>query len=139
MYGTNSYLPGVLVLAASLKEVGSPYPLVVLVAADEVGPATTRALEAAGCLIERAEPPSRLDAAGGLGSGQGGASSLVGPGAALEELGAGVWLKLHLWRMAFDRVVYLDADAFVLRNIDELFTLRGDAHARPSGARVSER
>jgi len=117
MYGSSDYLPGVLVLAASLRAVEARHPLVVLVAADEVGPHAVAALEAAGCLVERASIPSLGRAAGGSGSDGDGSSGgggydngdgakLVGPGAALEELGDGVWLKLHLWRMAaYDKVI----------------------------------
>ena len=40
---------------------------------------------------------------------------------ALPGLGLGQWTKLALWRLPYDRVLYLDADAIVLRNVDELF------------------
>ena len=37
------------------------------------------------------------------------------------------------------QIVYLDADAFVIRNIDELFTLGAFSRPGPSGTVVSER
>ena len=40
---------------------------------------------------------------------------------ALPALGLGQWAKLQLWKLPADRVLYLDADVVVLRNIDELF------------------
>jgi hypothetical protein len=40
---------------------------------------------------------------------------------ALPALGIGQWAKLALWDLPEDRVLYLDADAVVLRNVDEVF------------------
>ena len=124
---SDSYVPGVVVLAASLRKVKSAYPLLVLVTNEGVGIAALGTLREAGCLIEMAQPLST--------------------GTALESgernglgLGADIWLKLHLWRLVrYDRIVYLDADSFVLENIDALFALRPGSRPGPSGSMVSER
>lgn len=48
----------------------------------------------------------------------------IPPGSALEELGSGIWAKLLLWALPYRRVLYVDADALLLGNVDE--ALRGD-------------
>ena len=39
-----------------------------------------------------------------------------------QALGLGQWAKLKLWDLPVDRVIYLDADAVVLRDVSELFS-----------------
>jgi len=138
---SDDYLPGLLVLAASLREVAAKYPLLTLV------PVTDRAAFdsphgagniAAGLAVSEATAVAMA---------QNGIEIVpvewlnLNAGSALPALGAGIWLKLHMWKMtAYDRIVYLDADTFVLQNLDELFALRSDApSAFPSGAMRSER
>jgi len=65
-------------------------------------------------------------------------ASFADKSSALPALGFGQWAKLRLWELArFDRVLYLDADALVLRNVDEVFFALGDA-AAPDFAAVDE-
>jgi alpha-N-acetylglucosamine transferase len=105
------YLVGVRALQASLRRVGSAYPLVVAVTAG-VGPQDRAVLEADGCLLREVEPlrPPR-----GLADRYANARF------------AEVWTKLGVWRMTeFQRLVVLDADMLVTQNMDELFDLALD-------------
>lgn len=67
------------------------------------------ALQAAGCVVQQVDP--------------------IYPNRELEQHYASaqfgeVWTKLRAWQLtAYERVVFLDADMLVLRNMDELFTL----------------
>jgi alpha-N-acetylglucosamine transferase len=106
-----SYLLGVRALRASLARVGSPYPLVVVVTAG-IGAADRAVLEADGCLLREVEP--------------------IRPPSGLRDRYANarfaeVWTKLAVWRLTeFERLVVLDADMLVTRNMDELFDLALD-------------
>ena len=53
---------------------------------------------------------------------------------ALPGLGRGQWSKLELWRLPYDRVLYLDADAVLLRNVDEVFSTALDDDQTTLGA-----
>jgi hypothetical protein len=140
---SDDYLPGLLVLAASLRAVGAKHPLITLVPIND-----HKAFDA----------DSGAASSGGAGLAVSGATAAalasqgveivpvawlnLGAGFALPGLGSGIWLKLHLWTLTqFQRIVYLDADTFVLRNVDELFALRQKEPPRafPSGALRSER
>ena len=41
---------------------------------------------------------------------------------ALPALGLGQWAKLQLWKIDAERVIYLDSDVLVLRDVSELFS-----------------
>jgi alpha-N-acetylglucosamine transferase len=105
------YIIGVRALRASLERVGSPYPLVVAVT-DGIGPHDRALLEADGCLLRDVEP--------------------LRPPTGLQDSYANarfaeVWTKLGVWRLTeFERLVVLDADMLVTRNMDELFDLALD-------------
>ncbi|GAA3549781.1 glycosyltransferase [Microlunatus spumicola] len=105
------YVVGVRALRASLERVGSPYPLVVAVT-DGIGPDDRALLEADGCLLRDVEP--------------------LRPPSGLQDNYANarfaeVWTKLGVWRLTeFERLVVLDADMLVTRNMDELFDLALD-------------
>ena len=102
------YLVGVRALRASLARVGSTYPLVVAVT-DGIGPEDRALLEAEGCLLREVEP---LRPPSGLRDSYANARF------------AEVWTKLGVWRLTeFERLVVLDADMLVVRNMDELFDL----------------
>jgi len=140
---SDGYLPGLLVLAASLREVATKYPLLTLV------PLTDRSA------FDAHQSGGGSSTATGLAVSRGTTAAMaqngievvpvdwlnLSAGFALPALGAGIWLKLHLWKMTtYDRIVYLDADTFVLRNLDELFAMSSDAPTTfPSGAIRSER
>ena len=102
------YLVGVRALRASLARVGSPYPLVVVVT-PEIGAHDRELLADEGCLLRVVEP--------------------VRPPAGLRDSYANarfaeVWTKLAVWGLTeFERLVVLDADMLVTRNMDELFDL----------------
>ncbi|KAH8076108.1 glycosyl transferase [Aureococcus anophagefferens] len=98
------YAHGLLALRRSLVEAGAADPLYALLG-DGVDARTRGALSAAGLLL--------VDAGGAAAPGE--------PAAALPMLGVGQWAKLQLWKLPADRVLYLDADVVVLRNVDELF------------------
>ena len=102
------YVPGVRALRASLARVGSAYPLVVAVT-DGVGAEDRAVLEADGCLLREVEP---LRPPSGLTDHYANARF------------AEVWTKLGVWRLTeFERLVVLDADMLVVRDMDELFDL----------------
>ena len=102
------YLPGVRTLRASLERSGSAYPLVVMVTEDIDADARQLLLDD-GCRLVDVQP-LRL----AQDSGDGYANARF----------AEVWTKLAVWRLTqYERVVFLDADMLVLRNMDELFAL----------------
>ena len=103
-----SYLVGVRTLRASLQKCGSPYPLVVLVT-DGVDTQSRQLLIDDGCLlrdVEELRPDRDL------------------PGSYANARFAEVWAKLAAWRLTeCERIVILDADMLVTRNMDELFSI----------------
>ena len=107
---TNSaYASGVKALSNSLSVVDTEYPLVVMLT-DGVPPEVQAELAALdGCELLRVEP---LALPAGSGDRQ---------AAYLKAHFAECWTKLRLWEQTqFERVVYLDADMVVLKNMDEL-------------------
>ncbi|MEO5834127.1 MAG: glycosyltransferase family 8 protein [Nakamurella sp.] len=108
MLTTPDYLVGVRTLRASLEASGSVHPFVVMVT-DGVDAVSRQVLEDDGCLVRVVDP--------------------VRPAADLEDNYANarfaeVWTKLRVWGLTeFERIVVLDADMLVTRNMDELFTL----------------
>lgn len=102
------YLPGVEALARSLRASGSQWPLVVMVTAT-IDAATRQQLREQACVVH--EVP------------------VIGPNPALAHRYANarfaeVWSKLAVWTLTgYERVVFLDADMLVIKNMDELFTL----------------
>lgn len=115
------YAIGALALARSLRAVGSEWPLVVLctAAAGEL-----EELRAAGCRLRRVEPPplspafrerhGRAALHRRAPFDKGGKPSFHVPLAN--------FCKLEVWRLVeYQRVVFLDADTLVVRNIDKLF------------------
>lgn len=102
------YLVGVKALHRSLKQSNTRWPLVVMTT-EAIPQADRDALQAAGCVVQQVDP--------------------IYPNRELEQHYASaqfgeVWTKLRTWQLtAYERVVFLDADMLVLRNMDELFTL----------------
>ena len=102
------YFIGVKALHRSLKRSETAWPLIVMVT-DAIDIETREDLQALGCVIHPVEP--------------------LMPNAELEQHYASaqfgeVWSKLRAWELTgCERVVFLDADMLVLRNMDELFTL----------------
>ena len=117
------YAPGAMALARSLRAVGSRWPLVVLAATRIQADPSLEALAAEGCRIVPTSPPplsaefKQRHAAGNLH-----AEAPFTKGAKprfhepLEN-----FCKLALWRLTeYRRVVFLDADTLVVKNIDKL-------------------
>lgn len=99
------YAHGALALFQSLRDAEARHDLVAVLG-DGVGKATRTALKT---MAVRLFDATHLD------------TDFAGEAAALlPGLGTGQWLKLALWQLPFDRVLYLDADALVLTNIDDL-------------------
>lgn len=102
------YFVGVKALHRSLKRSETQWPLIVMVTA-AIGRETREDLQTHGCVIYPVEPlmpDSKLD-----------------HHYASDRFGE-VWSKLRVWELTdCERVVFLDADMLVLRNMDELFTL----------------
>ncbi len=103
------YLPGVRVLWRSLQDVGTAYPLVVMVT-DGVSAAARDRLVADGCQVlevERVDPPA----------------SVAGEHAYVFEHFTEVWTKLRAWCLDHERVVLLDADMLVVGEMDALMDM----------------
>lgn len=103
------YLAGALVLHKSLVDVGSRYPLVVMVT-PPVPQETRQVLRERGMIL--ADVESLLPRAG------------VHNVAAHDIRFQDTWTKLRAFGLTeYDRVVLLDSDMIVMRNMDELFDL----------------
>ncbi|MBP2198296.1 glycosyltransferase family 8 protein [Pantoea cypripedii] len=108
------YLVGVKALHRSLQKSATQWPLIVMVT-DTIDVATREALQTDGCVLHPVTP--------------------LTPRADLDQHYASaqfgeVWSKLRAWELTgCERVVFLDADMLVLRNMDELFTLDLGDHA----------
>lgn len=104
----NSYLPGLLVLQATLKKVGSRYPLHVLLTSN-ISRSTILSLEKkliSYKILEQKEikNPTNIDK---------------------NHRWFSTYSKLFAFdKGQFDKIVYIDADTMLLRNIDELFDFR---------------
>jgi glycogenin glucosyltransferase len=107
----DSYSLGALVLAHSLKQVGTNHQLVVLVT-----PGVTNAMkEKLSSVFNLVQEVNILDS-----KDEANLRLLKRP-----ELGV-TFTKLHCWRLTqFDKCVFLDADTLVLKNCDELFDREG--------------
>ncbi|WP_343465078.1 glycosyltransferase family 8 protein [Pantoea sp.] len=102
------YVIGVRALHRSLQRSKTQWPLVVMVT-KAIPQETQQALRAQGCVIHPVDPLLPKDSLE-----QHYASAQFGE----------VWSKLRVWELThYQRVVFLDADMLVLRNMDELFTL----------------
>jgi alpha-N-acetylglucosamine transferase len=102
------YVVGVRTLRASLAASGSDIPLVVMVTKG-IDEQIRRLLRDDGCLVREVSP---LRPAGGS------------VGSYANSRFAEVWTKLAAWGLTeFERVVFLDADMLVTKNMDELFSL----------------
>ncbi|MFT3776005.1 MAG: glycosyltransferase family 8 protein [Minicystis sp.] len=110
----DAYAPGIEALGRSLRASGTRAPMVLMVTADVPARARDR-LAAQGWFIREIEP-------------------VKNPTPARQQLFPRfdkVFTKLRAWELLdFDRVVLLDADTVVLRNIDELFE-RSELTAAP--------
>ena len=118
-----SYANGVKALHNSLEMADSDYPLVVLVTPGVPGKVRDE-LAAHGCSLLPVEAMA-------LPAGPGNRIAAY----AMEHF-AECWTKLRLWELEqFERVVYLDADMIVLKNMDELFE---DTEAEVGGGGPSQ-
>ncbi len=98
------YLPGVQTLAASLRRVDSVFPLLVMVTPD-VDADVRQVLHDEGAGVVQVDPLRP-----------------AGHGAYANARFAQVWTKLAVWSLTdYERVVCVDADMLVVRNMDELF------------------
>ncbi|MFC0139751.1 glycosyltransferase family 8 protein [Erwinia mallotivora] len=102
------YLNGVKALHKSLQKANSAWPLVVLVTRN-IDAASRQMLVRAGCLLREVTTLA--------------ADDNQHTHYASERFSE-MWTKLNIWRMTeFERIVFLDADMLVTRNMDELFEL----------------
>lgn len=111
LYGADTdtgYVHGALTLKRSLQENGVMVPFHALLGDGMTS--VKRVLRAAGFLCRDV---AQLQS--------------VGHSSALPALGLGQWAKLQLWRLEYDRVIYLDSDVLVLRGISELFASLDDS------------
>lgn len=104
------YLPGLAVFSESLLRSpwASAYPLVVMVP-PTASARLCNAIRSLGCRVRTVQP-------------------LIAPSASKENMAAArfadVWSKLRAWDLVeFERVVLVDSDMLVRRNMDELFDL----------------
>lgn len=111
---TDSFLDGVLVLSESLRLCRSKYPLSVLVGS-KVSGATRETLARAN--VDQI-PANRLDVPDYILS--------ANEQSDHHKHWSGVFDKLHVFSLTqFEKIVYIDSDVLVVRNIDDLF---GRAH-----------
>ena len=106
---TDDYLPGVLALVESIKEVKSKHGLLVVAPLDALKAESMSMIRSAGAKLSLVnmthEHYSGLDA-----------------GSAFPQLGQGIWLRLHLWTLTeYTALLSLDAESLLLQNVDELF------------------
>ncbi|PQE03865.1 glycosyl transferase family 8 protein [Rutstroemia sp. NJR-2017a BBW] len=114
----DSYLPGAMVLAHSLKDAGTTKKLAILVTTDTVSAETRTELET---IFDHIIPVERVrnEATENL--------HLMGR----PDLHS-TFTKITLWKQTqFRRIVYMDADMVALRAPDELFDLPQDFSASP--------
>ncbi|TPX46393.1 hypothetical protein SeMB42_g01880 [Synchytrium endobioticum] len=113
---SDGYLPGALILGHALKETGTPHQVTCVVTPETVSaniiPILQQTFDHVALVpVLRSGDPERL--------------GLLGR----PELDV-TFTKIHLWNpsvLPYERVVFMDADAMPLRNVDELFdTLSGD-------------
>ncbi|RKP34378.1 nucleotide-diphospho-sugar transferase, partial [Dimargaris cristalligena] len=115
---SNDYAQGAVVLAHSLRQSGTSYPLVCLITPSTLTPAATDILYTS---FDRVVPVSPFD------SGDHTNLKLLGR----PDLGV-TWTKFELWRLTeYSKIVFLDADTLVLRNLDDLFATKGPFAAAP--------
>lgn len=99
---SDDFLPGVQVLAYSLREAGATRPLVVL-ATEQVSAHTRKRLDEVGQVVQ----VGRLAAPGG--------------GTHVEGWANAAYSKLHVFGLTrWRKLVYVDADCMVVRNVDEV-------------------
>jgi alpha-N-acetylglucosamine transferase len=118
------YVPGVVALARSLRAVHAKAPLIVLVPELPKNPADVRELERYGCLLKVIEPlPLSQQFCERHRSGAVGRAAPFTRGIkpAFHETLSN-FLKLRCWEMTeYEKIVFLDADTVVVRNVDRLF------------------
>ncbi|KAG2171564.1 hypothetical protein INT43_008290 [Umbelopsis isabellina] len=103
---TDSYAPGALVVANTLREYGTTREIAVMVTSN----ITEQTRDLLKLSFDRIIDIDKKD------SGQLNELSLLGR----PELGV-TWSKLAVWQLDYDKVVFLDADVLPLRLVDELF------------------
>ncbi|KAJ4720915.1 Hexosyltransferase [Melia azedarach] len=104
LYG-DEFLLGVRVLGKSIRDTGSTKDMVVLVS-DGVSDYAVKLLQADGWIVEKI-------------------SLLANPNQKRPKRFWGVYTKLKIFNMTnYKKVVYLDADTIVVKNIDDLFKCR---------------
>ncbi|EKX41825.1 hypothetical protein GUITHDRAFT_112244 [Guillardia theta CCMP2712] len=101
------YLPGVVALLHSLKKTKAKYPVLCVVGAD-VSKEARAEIEMFGGIVREFDKFLPFP--------EGTSNSYANP------LWIDCWMKLHLWELTeYRKMVYLDADMVVRRNIDHLF------------------
>ncbi|KAK9243700.1 nucleotide-diphospho-sugar transferase [Lipomyces tetrasporus] len=115
---TDTYLPGVLALAKALRDFGTIHQLAILIVPDALSPSTIAALEVVYDDVIRV-PAIANPAPGNL--------FALGRADLYES-----FTKILAWNQTqYKRIVYLDADALPLANIDDLFDTEGLTAACP--------
>jgi glycogenin glucosyltransferase len=105
---TDEYALGALVLAESLKQVGTEKDLVCMTTADGISPEIRGLLEKTYTQVVKVNPLDSRDHAN---------LDLLGR----ADLGI-TFTKLNCWRLTrYEKGVFLDADTMVVQNIDDLF------------------
>ena len=103
-----AYLKGLVALAASLADSRARWPLVVMYTSDEAGEPLLASTTA--CINASVHPTSLVRV-----------PQIVNPAKRTVGRFVATYNKLNAFRAPVSRVVFLDSDALVLRNIDELF------------------
>ncbi|GAB2876061.1 glycosyltransferase [Microbulbifer echini] len=120
LVNSQDYVIGAVALKRSLERVASIFPLVSMVVADNVD---TAPLEQSGCLVREVQAPN-FSAGFIQRHGREGLHQRAPFDCGTKpqfHIPLNNFCKLALWRLAeYDKVVFLDADILVLRNIDHL-------------------
>eukprot|EP00897_Mesotaenium_endlicherianum_P001242 jgi/Mesen1/1145/ME001236S00030 len=104
LHSVEKYVCGAIVLARSIRATGSAHDMVVLVS-DEIGEDARAGLRAAGWIVRRIE-------------------RIRNPHAKQDAYNEWNYSKLRLWQLVdYAKVLFIDADVLVLRNMDHLFEL----------------
>ncbi|KAI4301799.1 hypothetical protein L6164_035043 [Bauhinia variegata] len=102
LHSSETYVCGAIALAQSIRQTNSTKDLLLL-ADNSIGPKSIKALKAAGWKIKRIQ-------------------RILNPYAQKHAYNKWNYTKLRIWQLTrYDKVVFIDADLIILKNIDHLF------------------
>ena len=107
MITNDSYLPGIQLLAMSLKDTSPKYPLTVLVTPETISAGTKKKLVEISDNVVEVNSIARDVTS----------SSSV----RIAHWSSSEYTKINIWKLTdYEKVVYIDADCMVLENVDDV-------------------